>query len=249
MRRGVPRRQRRAHPRARRRDGAARPHQGARGGAVPRLDPGEPPALGPRAGPAVLRRGRPRRTPRWTSTCPRRTRGPGRDLLAAAMAPPNFPITPEGLQGTWTFTALEAGYHTIAGFRVRATEVKHKGGRTFGYRVSDDTWLDRVPARPHHLHGCEQRGAATSSTTSTCCCTTRSSSRRSARLSDAYGHSTVDDAIELARGVRRAQARARSTTGRRAPTTPSTRIAVEHADRTWVSFARQGDVVPVGRPA
>ncbi len=31
----------------------------------------------------------------------------GRDLLAAAMAPPNFPITPEGLQGTWTFSALK----------------------------------------------------------------------------------------------------------------------------------------------
>ncbi len=51
----------------------------------------------------------------------------GRDLLAAAMAPPNFPITPEGLQGRWTFTALEAGFHTIAGFRVRATEVAAQG--------------------------------------------------------------------------------------------------------------------------
>ena len=63
----------------------------------------------------------------------------GRDLLAAAMAPPNFPITPEGLKGAWTFSALDSGYHTVGGFRVRATEVRHKGGRTFGYRISDDS--------------------------------------------------------------------------------------------------------------
>ena len=129
----------------------------------------------------------------------------GRDLLAAAMAPPNFPITPEGLQGAWTFTALDAGYHTIGGFRVRATEVRHKGGRTFGYRISDETVVDRLRARPHRLPRGRATRSATSSTTSTSCCTTRSSSRASAPWPTPTAHSTVDDAIGLARecGVRK----------------------------------------------
>lgn len=59
------------------------------------------------------------------------------DVLAAAMSPPSFPITPEGLSGRWTFTAVEPGTFSAGGFTVTAVEVPHKGGRTFGYRVSD----------------------------------------------------------------------------------------------------------------
>ena len=61
----------------------------------------------------------------------------GRDLLAQMMSPPAFPITPEGLIGDWTFHAVQPGRVGIEGFEVRAFEVAHKGGRTFGYRVSD----------------------------------------------------------------------------------------------------------------
>ena len=62
----------------------------------------------------------------------------GRDLLAQTLSPPAFPITPEGLRGSWTFTALEDGTHQIEGFTVTAVDVEHKGGRTFGYRVEDE---------------------------------------------------------------------------------------------------------------
>jgi len=58
-------------------------------------------------------------------------------VLSRAMGPPNFPITPDQLQGRWTFNSLEPGEHRIEGFSVLAAEVPHKGGRTFGYRVSD----------------------------------------------------------------------------------------------------------------
>jgi phosphoribosyl 1,2-cyclic phosphodiesterase len=58
-------------------------------------------------------------------------------LLARGMGPPHFPITPGELRGSWRFTALEEGEHRVAGFTVLAREIPHKGGRTFGYRVSD----------------------------------------------------------------------------------------------------------------
>lgn len=58
-------------------------------------------------------------------------------LLARAMGPPHFPITPAELRGTWRFHELEQGTHRIAGFDIEARDVAHKGGRTFGYRVTD----------------------------------------------------------------------------------------------------------------
>jgi phosphoribosyl 1,2-cyclic phosphodiesterase len=58
-------------------------------------------------------------------------------VLARAMSPPHFPITPMELRGTWRFLALEPGEHDIEGFTVVAREIPHKGGRTFGYRVTD----------------------------------------------------------------------------------------------------------------
>ena len=61
----------------------------------------------------------------------------GRDLLAQSFSPPSFPITPEGLRGTWGFHALETGTHQIEDLRVTAVEIEHKGGRTYGLRVDD----------------------------------------------------------------------------------------------------------------
>lgn len=62
----------------------------------------------------------------------------GRDLLAQSFAPPAFPITPEGLRGQWAFHAMSPGRYPLEGFDLVAVEVGHKGGRTFGFRVSDD---------------------------------------------------------------------------------------------------------------
>jgi phosphoribosyl 1,2-cyclic phosphodiesterase len=58
-------------------------------------------------------------------------------VLERGMSPPHFPIRPRDLRGEWTFGSLAAGRHTAAGFTVDAREVPHKGGRTFGYRISD----------------------------------------------------------------------------------------------------------------
>jgi ribonuclease BN (tRNA processing enzyme) len=58
-------------------------------------------------------------------------------VLGAIMRPPYFPIGPAELRGSWRFGLIAPGERTIAGFTVLAREIPHKGGRTFGYRISD----------------------------------------------------------------------------------------------------------------
>jgi phosphoribosyl 1,2-cyclic phosphodiesterase len=58
-------------------------------------------------------------------------------VLARAISPPHFPITPSELRGQWRFGELDEGEHTLEGFTVLAREIPHKGGRTFGYRVAE----------------------------------------------------------------------------------------------------------------
>jgi phosphoribosyl 1,2-cyclic phosphodiesterase len=59
------------------------------------------------------------------------------DVLSRAMSPPHFPIGPTELRGEWHFAGLDAGSHHIESFDVRALDIPHKGGRTYGYRISD----------------------------------------------------------------------------------------------------------------
>ncbi|HEY3957626.1 MAG TPA: MBL fold metallo-hydrolase [Streptosporangiaceae bacterium] len=59
------------------------------------------------------------------------------ELLARAISPPHFPIRPKQLGDGWTFHTIEPGSYEFEGFTVHAREIPHKGGRTFGYRISD----------------------------------------------------------------------------------------------------------------
>jgi phosphoribosyl 1,2-cyclic phosphodiesterase len=59
------------------------------------------------------------------------------ELLERAFSPPHFPIVPRQLGDGWSFDNIKEGDHDIEGFSVLAREIPHKGGRTFGYRVSD----------------------------------------------------------------------------------------------------------------
>ena len=101
--------------------------------------------------------------------------------------------------------ALKPGSHRVEGFDVVAFDVPHKGGRTFGYRITDGR---RVRSR-------------TSPTTARSPTTTPAIARECAgvdllvhdaqfleperAVADLYGHATVDDALELAErcGARR----------------------------------------------
>ena len=58
-------------------------------------------------------------------------------VLARAFSPPHFPIVPAQLGAGWTFEPLEQGTRTFGSYDVLAREIPHKGGRTFGFRVSD----------------------------------------------------------------------------------------------------------------
>jgi phosphoribosyl 1,2-cyclic phosphodiesterase len=60
-------------------------------------------------------------------------------VLARAFSPPHFPIEPSALGEGWSFGSIDEGEHTLEGFSVLAREIPHKGGRTFGYRVTDGT--------------------------------------------------------------------------------------------------------------
>ena len=54
------------------------------------------------------------------------------------MQPTHFPIRPAELRGSLAIHSLDEGEHRFGAFTVLAREIPHKGGRTFGYRVSDD---------------------------------------------------------------------------------------------------------------
>jgi phosphoribosyl 1,2-cyclic phosphodiesterase len=60
----------------------------------------------------------------------------GLDLMSQFLSPPAFPISPEGLHGDWSFHAIEPSQFSAEGFDITAVDVTHKGGRTYGYRVS-----------------------------------------------------------------------------------------------------------------
>lgn len=63
--------------------------------------------------------------------------GDPESVLERAFSPPHFPVTPAQLQGQWTVRSHEPGRSEVEGFSVLAAEIPHKGGRTFGYRVTD----------------------------------------------------------------------------------------------------------------
>ncbi len=61
------------------------------------------------------------------------------EVLARGMSPPHFPVRPDELRGAWRFHGLVNGDYELDGFNVTVEEIPHKGGRTYGFRVSDAT--------------------------------------------------------------------------------------------------------------
>jgi phosphoribosyl 1,2-cyclic phosphodiesterase len=59
--------------------------------------------------------------------------------LARGLSPPHCPVTPTELGDGWTFERLDVGSYAVEGFEVTVREIPHKGGQTFGFRISDDT--------------------------------------------------------------------------------------------------------------
>ena len=198
--------------RARRRHRAARPRRAARRAPVPRRAAARPPALGPHPGPAVLPRRRQRRR-RGARVHPRTrtTATPPSTCCAAPCRRRTSRSAPRGSAGDWTFESLDPGEHHAGGFEVLALEIPHKGGRTFGYRVSDGrssiaylsdhgpSALGPGPDGWGPYHDTALALAADVDLLST----TRSTPPRSCPSRVSWGHSAADYPVRLARAGRR----------------------------------------------
>lgn len=126
------------------------------------------------------------------------------DVLGRAMSPPHFPIGPDGLRGTWAIESLEAGVHQIEGFEVTAAEISHKGGRTFGFRVSDGrSSMAYLPDHaPNTATGVELTDALALCADVDLLLHDAQFVESERGLADAFGHSTIDDAVEFSRESR-----------------------------------------------
>lgn len=121
----------------------------------------------------------------------------GRDLLAQSFSPPSFPITPEGLRGTWAFHALEQGAHQIEDLTVTAVEIEHKGGRTYGLRVNDSR--GSMAYLPDHAPAAGVSAALLSMLDGVDVLIHDAQFLEGERsVAVDYGHATVQDAIKLA---------------------------------------------------
>ena len=65
--------------------------------------------------------------------------GDASQVLGRVLSPHHFPIEAHELKGHCPVAGLEPGRHEFEGFDVLALDIPHKGGRTFGFRVSDGT--------------------------------------------------------------------------------------------------------------
>lgn len=125
---------------------------------------------------------------------------PGRDaaaVLARSMSPPHFPIGPDGLRGAWSFGGLKPGTSVHAGVEVTAADIAHKGGRTFGYRLTSGG--RSVAYLPDHAPGPDlppDLGRLIGGVDVLVHDGQFLAAERDTAV--AFGHSTVDDAIALA---------------------------------------------------
>jgi phosphoribosyl 1,2-cyclic phosphodiesterase len=124
----------------------------------------------------------------------------GRELMSQMMSPPAFPITPDGLNGAWTFNAVEPGSFHADGFDITAVEVQHKGGRTYGYRIATaDASIGFVPDHAPAL-GVDSSVIEALSGVDVLIHDAQYVESERARADD-YGHATVGDAVAFAESV------------------------------------------------
>ena len=122
------------------------------------------------------------------------------ETMARAMSPPHFPVRPDELHGTWRYRSLQPGRSEIEGFEVTAGEIQHTGGRTFGYRIVDDTGsLAYLPDHSPRLATAERRATAAALIVGVDVLLHGGGYVDAERdIADDYGHATTGDAIDLA---------------------------------------------------
>jgi ribonuclease BN (tRNA processing enzyme) len=132
--------------------------------------------------------------------------GDAEEVLERAVSPPHFPITPHGLQGSWSFDGLTEGTHAVEGVDLKAIDIAHKGGRTFGIRVSSGEGA--IVYMPDHAP--VQYGKGSSGVGAVHDAALELAGGADVLIHDgqftreeldqaiAYGHATIDYAVELA---------------------------------------------------
>lgn len=121
------------------------------------------------------------------------------EVMRRAMSPPHFPIGPEGLRGSWAFEYVDPGAHDIEGMTVLARAIPHKGGVTYGYRIDDgDFVMAYLPDHRPASTGRFREAALELSAGVDLLIHDAQFLADEAGVADAYGHSTVDQAVELA---------------------------------------------------
>ena len=176
-------------------------------------------------------------------------------LLSRSMSPPSFPIEISGLRGRWRTRLVRPGRLTAAPrFTVTAAEVPHKGGRTFGYRVSaDGTSLAYLP--DHALAGRPTAAALALAANVDLLLHDASNGFGDRASADAYGHSTIDDAIRFARACRVRQlvlihhSPSRTDAELDALGVEAAVAAGVDTGDLVISLGREGDVISCGQPA
>jgi phosphoribosyl 1,2-cyclic phosphodiesterase len=165
----------------------------------------------------------------------------GVDLLAALMSPPSFPITPEGLHGTWRFEAIEPVPLRAEGFDVLPFDVAHKGGRTFGYRVSSAA--ASIGYVPDHAPAAGVSGSALEALRGVDVLIHDAQFLEpERRWAVAYGHATIDEAVALAERVG-AGMLVLFHHGPQRTDAALDAIAAEHGRDGWVRTACEGMVL------
>lgn len=122
------------------------------------------------------------------------------DVLRRGMSPPHFPIGPEGLGGRWEIGAIDEGSHDLEGFQVTAREVTHKGGRTFGYRITapSGTSLAYLPDHRPPPGGPRRSAARELADRVDLLVHDAQFLAVEDRWAEAYGHATVEQAVAFA---------------------------------------------------
>ena len=123
------------------------------------------------------------------------------DVIAETMQPPSFPIRPEQLGGVWHFENLNPSTIDVEGFTVTAVDVSHKGGRTFGYRIVDETGV--LVYVPDHCYGeaTPEQMADIIELSRDADILLHDTQYRDDQheIASAYAHSTIGESLELAR--------------------------------------------------
>lgn len=160
-------------------------------------------------------------------------------LLARSMSPPHFPISPEGLLGSWTFEAIEPGWITAGGFAVMVLEIPHKGGRTFGYRVqADDASFAYLP---DHNPAADPRPGLDLASGVDVLIHGGMFDESELDVAQLYGHATIGEACQLAR---EAEVGTLVLT-HHAPTRTDEQVAalVDQLGNPQITLGREGDAV------